>query len=126
QPGGLVAGAPGIGGMPVTYPAGQSPALAPPGVKRRRGRIAAAAAHMRAVWTSDFTAETLQSLATRGGVLVTGAATSALAARVLGPESWGRVAVGLAVTAFGIQFATLGLHSSLQYYVARRPRLLPV
>lgn len=64
-------------------------------------------------------------MATRVALIAIGLVTSVLIARTLGPEGRGLQAAVAAITAIGVQFGNLGLHSSNTYYVARKQELLP-
>jgi O-antigen/teichoic acid export membrane protein len=84
-----------------------------------RGRLREAAA-------SDFARKVAETMATRIALVGIGLVTSVLIARSLGPEGRGLQATVAAITALGVQFGNLGLHSSNTYYVAKDKRLLPV
>lgn len=74
---------------------------------------------------SDFVRKVAETFVTRIALILIGLATSVIIARMLGPEGRGLQATIAAVTALGIQFGNLGLHSSNTYYVSRDPGLLP-
>lgn len=75
---------------------------------------------------SDFVRKVAETFVTRIALIIIGLATSVLIARMLGPEGRGLQATMAAITALGIQFGNLGLHSSNTYYVSRDRELLPV
>lgn len=75
---------------------------------------------------SDFVRKVAETFVTRIALILIGLATSVLIARMLGPEGRGLQATIAAITALGIQFGNLGLHSSNTYYVSKEPKLLPV
>lgn len=75
---------------------------------------------------SDFVHKVAETFVTRIALILIGLATSVLIARMLGPEGRGLQATIAAITALGIQFGNLGLHSSNTYYVSREPKLLPL
>lgn len=87
----------------------------PPWASERLGRLVG----------NDFAQKVAETMATRVSLIVIGLLTSVLIARSLGPEGRGLQAAIAAVTAIGIQFGNLGLHSSNTYNVAKRPNLLP-
>lgn len=74
---------------------------------------------------SDFAHKVGETMATRVALIAIGLATSVLIARSLGPEGRGLQAAIAVLTAVGVQFGNLGLHSSNTYYVAKRHGLLP-
>lgn len=73
---------------------------------------------------SDFVQKVAETFAARIALIAMGLVTGVLIARSLGPEGRGIQVVIGTVTAVGIQFGNLGLHSSNTYYVAKEPRLL--
>ncbi|MCL4079346.1 oligosaccharide flippase family protein [Coriobacteriia bacterium Es71-Z0120] len=81
---------------------------------------------LREVAASDFARKVAETMATRVALLGIGLVTSVLIARSLGPAGRGLQATVAAITALGVQFGNLGLHSSNTYYVAKDKRLLPV
>lgn len=74
---------------------------------------------------SDFAHKVGETMATRVALIAIGLVTSVLIARSLGPEGRGLQAAIAAITAIGVQFGNLGLHSSNTYYVAKKHDLLP-
>ncbi len=74
---------------------------------------------------SDFAHKVGETMATRVALIAIGLVTSVLIARSLGPEGRGLQAAIAAITAVGVQFGNLGLHSSNTYYVAKKHDLLP-
>ena len=74
---------------------------------------------------SDFVRKVAETFVTRIALILIGLATSVVIARMLGPEGRGLQATIAAITALGIQFGNLGLHSSNTYYVSRDASLLP-
>lgn len=83
-------------------------------VYRRLGRLVG----------SDFAQKVAETFATRIGLILIGLTTSIIIARSLGPEARGIQAAIGAITAVGVQFGNLGLHSSNTYHVAKEPKLL--
>ncbi len=73
---------------------------------------------------SDFVKKVLETFATRVFLLLLGLVTSAIITRMLEPKGRGLVAAAATITAIGVQFGNLGLHSSNTYYVARNISLL--
>lgn len=88
----------------------------PPWASGRLGRLV----------ESDFAWKVAETMATRVALVAIGLVTSVLIARSLGPEGRGLQAAIAAITAIGVQFGNMGLHSSNTYYVAKKPSLLPV
>lgn len=74
---------------------------------------------------SDFARKVAETMATRVILIAVGLVTSVMIARSLGPAGRGLQASIAAITAIGVQFGNLGLHSSNTYYVAKKPALLP-
>ena len=74
---------------------------------------------------SDFVQKILETLATRILVIGIGVVTGVLIARILGPEGRGLFAVAATISAIGVQFGNLGLHSANTYAVSRDRNLLP-
>lgn len=70
--------------------------------------------------SSDFVYKVTETYGVKLIVLVLNMITHILIARVLGPEGRGEYASALALCTVGVQFCTLGLHSSNAYYSARK------
>lgn len=68
---------------------------------------------------SDFIRKVLETFLTRIALIGIGLITTAIVARVLGPEGRGLWAVATTVGALGVQFGNFGFHSSNVYYAAR-------
>src|SRR5438874_3195636 len=81
--------------------------------------------HVRIARSSDFVSKVAGTYATRVFLMGVNLATAVVVARVLGPEARGFYAVAAAVGALGVQFGTLGLHTSNAYFVATEPKSLP-
>ncbi|MDI6842822.1 MAG: flippase [Anaerosomatales bacterium] len=81
---------------------------------------------LRDAMRSDFVRKVAETMATRIALVGIGLVTSVLIARSLGPEGRGLQATIATITALGVQFGNLGLHSSNTYYVAQDRKLLPV
>jgi len=74
---------------------------------------------------SDLVSKVAQTFATRILLIGIGLTTSAIVARILGPEGRGVYVVASTIGAIGVQFGNLGLHSSNTYYIAKDRNLLP-
>lgn len=75
--------------------------------------------------SSDFVKKVSETFATRIFLVIVGLITSVIVARILGPEGRGVYAIALTISAIGIQFGNLGLHSSNTFQVAKKNELLP-
>ncbi|MFN5516615.1 MAG: oligosaccharide flippase family protein [Cyanobacteriota bacterium] len=73
---------------------------------------------------SDFFKKVFETFSTRIFLLFLGLVTSAIITRILEPKGRGLVAAATTITAIGVQFGNLGLHSSNTYYVAKDMNLL--
>jgi len=76
--------------------------------------------------SSDFVAKIVGTYVTR--ILLMGVAllSTVVMARILGPEGRGFYAVAATAGALGVQFGTLGLHTSNTYFAASKSDSLPV
>ncbi len=81
--------------------------------------------HWRITLSSDFVRKVMETYATRIFLMGVALVTSVVVARLLGPEGRGYYAVAAAIGALGVQFGTLGLHTSNAYFVAKQPQNLP-
>ncbi len=81
--------------------------------------------HYNKISASDFVRKVAETLTTHIFVAFIGFITSVMVARILGAEGQGLYAIATTVSAIGVQFGNLGLHSSNMYYISREPRLLP-
>ncbi len=75
--------------------------------------------------SSDFAQKVARTFTTKIVVVALSMASTVVVARVLGPEARGLFAIAMTISAVGVQFGNLGLHSSNIYYVARDRSLLP-
>ena len=73
---------------------------------------------------SDFVKKVAETFGTKVFLLIVGLITSVIVARILGPEGRGLYAIAVTISAFGIQFGNLGLHSSNTFQVAKKRELL--
>ncbi|MCX5714236.1 MAG: oligosaccharide flippase family protein [Candidatus Omnitrophica bacterium] len=73
---------------------------------------------------SRFIRDISTTLATRVVLGIMGLFLSVLTARLLGPDGRGMYAVAVTLSALGVQFSNLGLHSANTYFVAGDRRLL--
>jgi O-antigen/teichoic acid export membrane protein len=80
---------------------------------------------LRSALASDFVRKVLETFATRILLIGIGLVTGVIVARILGPEKRGLFAVAGAISAIGVQFGNLGLHSANAYAVSRNRDLLP-
>lgn len=80
-------------------------------------------------WNNFFHSEFIQKVAetflTRILIIVVGLVTTAMTARILGPEGRGLYVIAVTIGTIGVQIGIFGLHTSNVYYVARNPALLP-
>jgi O-antigen/teichoic acid export membrane protein len=80
-------------------------------------------------WMNLFHSEFIQKVAetffTRILIIIIGLVTTAITARILGPEGRGLYAMAITVGTIGVQIGIFGLHTSNVYFVARNPSLLP-
>ncbi|MCB1773741.1 MAG: oligosaccharide flippase family protein [Gammaproteobacteria bacterium] len=72
----------------------------------------------------DFIDRVIQTLFSKALLIMISMLTGVIVARALGPDGRGEFAVIITVAALGAQFATLGLHSSNTYLLARNRSLL--
>jgi O-antigen/teichoic acid export membrane protein len=79
----------------------------------------------REVIHSEFIRKIGETFFTRVLIIGMGLVTTAIVARILGPEGRGLFAVAVTVGTIGVQFGNLGFHASNVYFVARNPELLP-
>lgn len=79
----------------------------------------------REILHSEFIRKIGETFFTRVLIIGMGLVTTAIVARILGPEGRGLFAVAVTVGAIGVQFGNLGFHASNVYFVARNPELLP-
>jgi len=77
------------------------------------------------VRSSDFVSKILGTYLTRLLLMGVGLLSVVVMARILGPEGRGLYAVAATVGALGVQFGTLGLHTSNAYFAASKPDSLP-
>jgi O-antigen/teichoic acid export membrane protein len=73
-----------------------------------------------------FVRHAVATYATQVVGLIISLITTAIVARILGPEGRGQYAVAMAIGLMGVQACNLGLHASNTYLVAKQPHLLPV
>lgn len=73
---------------------------------------------------SDFVRKVAETFAARILLIGIGIVTSAVVARILGPDGRGLYGVAVAVGAIGVQFGNIGLHASNTYFVAKDRSLL--
>ena len=74
---------------------------------------------------SEFFGQVSQTYATRMLVFLCMIVMSIIIARTLGPEGRGVLAVASSITAIGVQFGSLGFHTSNTFFVAKDKTLLP-
>jgi antigen flippase len=72
---------------------------------------------------SPFLRNVVGTLASRAALVALGLISSVIVARALGPAGRGEYSVAVTVAAIGVQLATLGLHTSSAWAVAREPAL---
>src|SRR3954470_22049057 len=65
-----------------------------------------------------------EMLAARGFAILGSFGVAILTARMLGPADRGRYYYIITLAAVGVQFASLGIHASNSYLIARTPGLL--
>lgn len=75
---------------------------------------------------SEFIQKVAETFFTRILIIIIGLATTAMTARILGPEGRGLYAMAVTIGTIGVQIGIFGLHTSNVYFVARNPSLLPV
>jgi len=80
--------------------------------------------HWRNAKNSDFVHKVMETYATRIFLMGIALVTTVVVARLLGPQGRGYYAVAAAIGALGVQFGTLGLHTSNAYFVAKQPQSL--
>ena len=80
--------------------------------------------HWRNAKNSDFVHKVMETYATRIFLMGIALVTTVVVARLLGPQGRGYYAVAAAIGALGVQFGTLGLHTSNAYLVAKQPQSL--
>jgi len=73
----------------------------------------------------DFIHKVAGTFVTQVLIIGIGLVTTAIVARVLGPEGRGFYALATMIGAVGVQFGNLGLHASNTFYVAKNPNWLP-
>ncbi|PYX67132.1 MAG: hypothetical protein DMG74_01335 [Acidobacteria bacterium] len=78
----------------------------------------------RSAQNSDFVRKVMETYATRIFLMGIALVTTVVVARLLGPQGRGYYAVAAAIGALGVQFGTLGLHTSNAYLVAKQPQSL--
>jgi len=81
--------------------------------------------HWKFARSSDFIAKLLGTYLTRIFLMGISLLTAVVMARILGPEGRGFYAIAATAGLLGVQFGTLGLHTSNAYFVASKPDLLP-
>lgn len=77
------------------------------------------------LYHSEFIKKVAETFLTRILIIVIGLVTTAITARVLGPEGRGLYAMAVTIGAIGVQFGIFGLHTSNVYFVAKNSELLP-
>lgn len=77
-------------------------------------------------FSSDFLKDVAETFVAKAIIVAISMVTTIIIARILGPEGRGLFAVAGTITAMGVQFGNLGIHSSNTYYVARDRKLLPL
>ncbi|MFI5305042.1 MAG: flippase [Nitrospiria bacterium] len=73
---------------------------------------------------STFFHKVLETFATRVFIIGIGVVTTAMVSRILGPEGRGLYAIAIVISAMGVQFCNLGLHTSNTYFGAKNKNLL--
>src|SRR5256885_11311635 len=71
--------------------------------------------------SSDFVAKFLGTYLTRIFLMAVSLVSVVVMARILGPEGRGLYGVAVTIGALGVQFGTLGLHTSNAYFAACKP-----
>jgi O-antigen/teichoic acid export membrane protein len=79
----------------------------------------------RLMLAGDFASKVVATFATRIALIGIGLLTTVVVARILGPEGRGLYSVAMAIGVLGLQFGSVGLHTSNTYFVARDRSLLP-
>jgi O-antigen/teichoic acid export membrane protein len=77
-----------------------------------------------AKFKSRFVRDVMATFVAKVSAAAVGLLTSVLIARALGPDGRGTFAAVMMLTATGMQFANLGLHSSNSYYLSRDQSIL--